>query len=687
MRKFAIALAGLASVACLAMAATPAATSGHAAIGAWGFDLGGMDTSVKPGDDFFDYANGAWFKRAEIPADRTSIGSFQTLQILSEQRMKDLIADLHKKDPASLTPEEHQILDLYDGFTDTAAIEARGLDPVKPALARIAALKSLDDVAALMGDQSFAAQAEGAAIAADRINADPKNSNIYVVTVTQAGLGMPNRDYYLKTDDAGINATRDAYKKYLATMLGLSGATKDVEARAAAVYALEESIAQSHWASAARRDADKTYNPMTVGDLAKMAPGFGWADFFKAQGIGANRKLVVRENTAMPGLAATFAKTPLDVWKDYLAIHTLHAEADYLPKAIDDADFAFYGKVIGGQDTQLPRDTRAVHLIDAVLPHPFGKLYAAKYFPPETKAKAEKLVANIVAAYDADIRKISWMSDVTKQKALDKLHAFTPHVGYTDKWRDFSGLVIKRDDLVGDIARSNAFEWQYRVARLDQPVDRNEWFMTPSTVNAYYTQSFNSIFFPAAILQPPFFDPNADDAVNYGGIGVVIGHEIGHGFDDQGSKYTGGGILESWWTDTDRKAFEERVSMLGSQYDAYEGIPGLHVNGKLTMGENIGDLSGVAISLQAYHASLGGKKAPVLDGFTGDQRFFLAFAQVWRGKYRDGAMRAQVLTNPHSPPHWRTVGPVRNVDGWYAAFGVKPGDKYYLPPDQRVHLW
>jgi putative endopeptidase len=686
MRKIAIALASAACAAAIALANTPVPAS-HAAIGAWGFDLTGMDTSVKPGDDFFEYANGAWFKRTEIPADRTSTGSFQDLRILSEQRMKDLIADLHAKAPGTLTPEEHQILDLYDGFTDTAGIEARGLGPIAPALKRIAALRSLRQVAALMGDQAFPSQADGDAIAADRINADPKNSNVYVVTVTQAGLGMPNRDYYLKTDDAGINATRIAYRQYLATMLGLSGATRNIAARAAAVYNLEEKMAESHWASAARRDADKTYNPMAVGDLVKFAPGFDWVAFFRAQGIAPNRKLVVRENTAFPGLAATFAKTPLAVWKDYLTIHALHAEADYLPKAIDDADFAFYGKTIGGQDTQLPRETRAVNLIDVVLPHPFGKLYAAKYFPPETKAKAEKLVANIVAAYDADIRKIGWMSEVTKQKALDKLHAFTPHVGYPDQWRDFSGLAITRNDLVGDIARSNAFEWHYRLARIDQPVKRDEWNMTPPTVNAYYTQSFNAIFFPAAILQPPFFDPNADDAVNYGGIGVVIGHEIGHGFDDQGSKYTGGGILESWWTDDDRKAFEARVSMLGAQYDSYEGLPGLHVQGKLTMGENIGDLSGVAISLQAYHASLNGQPAPVLDGFTGDQRFFLGFAQVWRGKYRDGAMRLQVLSNPHSPPHWRTVGPVRNVDGWYDAFGVKPGDKYYLPPDQRVHLW
>ncbi|MEI9989363.1 MAG: M13 family metallopeptidase [Rhizomicrobium sp.] len=680
MKKFAFALAGLAGFACIAVAATAPE------FGAWGVDLTGMDKTVKPGDDFFEYANGNWFKRTEIPADRTSTGSFQNLQILSETRMKELIAGLEARGYATLSPEEKQIRDLYDAFIDTADIETRGLAPAKPDLARIAALQSPEDVAKLMGDPAFPSSSDGYSIVADGIAPDAKNSNVYVVTVGQSGLGMPNRDYYLK-DDTALAATRDAYKKYLATMLSLAGETKAVEARAAAVYALENDIATAQWPAADRRNAEKVYNPMTVADLATFAPGFDWTDFFKAQGIAPTRKVIVRENTAFPALAQTFAKTSVAAWRDYLTIHYLHAMAPFLPKAVDDADFDFYGKVLGGQTQQLPRETRAVHLIDQTLPHPFGKLYVAKYFPPATKAKAEALVANLLKAYDADIRQIAWMTDVTKKKALDKLHAFTPHIGYPDTWRDFSGLVIKKDDLAGDITRANAFEWQYRLARIDQPVNRNEWNMTPPTINAYYTQLFNSIFFPAAILQPPFFDPNADDAVNYGGIGAVIGHEISHGFDDQGSKYTGGGILESWWTDDDRKAFEARVSMLGSQFDSYEGLPGLHINGKLTMGENIGDLSGISIALQAYHASLGGKKAPVLDGYTGDQRFFLAFAQIWRGKYRDGAMRAQILSNPHSPPHFRVIGPLRNVDAWYAAFGVKPGDKMYLAPDQRVKLW
>jgi putative endopeptidase len=360
---------------------------------------------------------------------------------------------------------------------------------------------------------------------------------------------------------------------------------------------------------------------------------------------------------------------------------------EYLPKRFQDADFAFFGKVLGGQQAELPREVQAVTLLDQRLGHPLGKLYVAKYFPAEAKAKAETLISNLLKAYDADIRQIPWMTEATRQKALDKLHAFVPHVGYPDTWHDYSALVITREDLVGDISRSNVFDARYRLDRIDQPVDRNEWNMTPPTVNAYYTPVFNSIFFPAAILQPPFFDPLADDAVNYGGIGAVIGHEISHGFDDQGSKYNGQGLLQSWWTDADRAAFEQRVTALGAQYDAYEGLPGLHVNGKLTMGENIGDLSGLTIALKAYQISLGGKPAPVLDGYTGIQRLFLSFGQIWRSKYRDGAMRQQVLANPHSPPQFRAIGPTRNIDEWYTAFDVKPGDKEYLPPDKRVHLW
>jgi putative endopeptidase len=386
-------------------------------------------------------------------------------------------------------------------------------------------------------------------------------------------------------------------------------------------------------------------------------------------------------------MAEVFAATPVPVLRDYLTIHYLDNMAPYLPKAFDDATFDFTGKTLNGQAQQLPREIRGVRLLDQRLGHPLGKLYVAKYFPPEWKGKVEELVGNILKAYDADIRTLGWMTEATRQKALDKLHAFVPHVGYPEKWRDFSHLRISRDDLLGDIERSDLFEWHYRLDRIDQSVDRNEWNMTPPTINAYYTPTFNSIFFPAAILQPPFFDPNADDAVNYGGIGAVIGHEISHGFDDQGSKYDGSGALRSWWTDEDRKNFEERTAALDKQYSSYEALPGFFVNGKLTMGENIGDNSGIAIAYKAYHIALGGKDAPVLDGYTGDQRFFLSYGQIWRETQREGALRAQVLSNPHSPPQFRADGTTRNQDAWYAAFDVKPGDKYYLAPDQRVHMW
>ncbi|HEX3653255.1 MAG TPA: M13 family metallopeptidase [Rhizomicrobium sp.] len=662
------------------------AQSGKPAFGTWGIDLSAMDRSIKPGDDFFLYSNGNWLKTAVIPPDRSSTGSFQDLQILSENRMKEIVTGLEQRNYAGLSPEERKIRDLYDAYMDQAQINKRGLAPVKKNLDYFAAIETYDSVARAMGDQRRGTDS----LFGNGVIANPKNSNAYIMTITQNGLGMPTRDYYIR-DDKDLAAAREAYRRHLATMLTLIGA-ENSQARAEAVYQLEYKVAEAHWPQAERRDADKTYNPMSESQLAKFAPDFPWRTFFSAEALAPNgpqgeRTVVVRENTAFPQMAKVFRSTPVPVWRDWLMLHYLHNMAAYLPQNLDDEDFNFYGKVLAGEAQQLPRETRAVHLIDQRLGHPLGKLYVAKYFPPASKAKAEELVDNLLKAYDADIRTITWMTEVTKQKALEKLHAFTPHIGYPDKWRDYSGLRIERSDLIGDIERSDVFEWHYRLDRIDQPVDRNEWNMTPSTINAYYTSLFNSIFFPAAILQPPFFDPNADVAVNYGGIGAVIGHEISHGFDDQGSKYTGGGILQSWWTEADRKAFEQRTAALGAQFDSYEPLPGLHVNGKLTMGENIGDLSGITIALKAYRISLGGKPAPVLDGFTGAERFFLSYGQIWRSKYREAAIRQQVLSNPHSPAPFRVIGATRNVDDWYTAFDVKPGDKYYLPPDQRVRLW
>jgi len=523
-----------------------------------------------------------------------------------------------------------------------------------------------------------------------RIGIDDKHPDSYSIDLSQSGLGLPNRDYYLR-DDKAIVETRAAYRKYLAAMLTLAGVS-DAAGRADRIYALEAAMAKAEWANADRRDAIKTYNPMPFSGLEQLAPGFPWTAYFAAAGIpltapGGERQVVVAEKSAFPELARIFADAPVEVWRDYLTARYLHSFAAYLPKAFDDTDFAFYGTALYGNPRQLDRAKRAVHLLDGELGEALGKLYVAKYFPPEAKAQADRLVRNLLRAYDADIRVLPWMTPATREKALDKLHKFTPHIGYPEKWRDYSALAIRRDDLIGDIQAGSMFEWNRQLQRLDRAVDKAEWGMTPPTVNAYYTASMNAIFFPAAILQAPFFDPHADDAVNYGGIGAVIGHEISHGFDDQGSKYDGSGALENWWTDEDRKGFDAATRRLGAQYDAFEPQPGLHVNGAYTMGENIADLAGLTIAYKAYHLSLEGKAAGALDGFTDDQRFYLSYAQIWRTKMRDGALRAQILSDPHSPPEFRVVGVTRNADPWYQAFQVKPGDKYYLPPDQRVRLW
>ncbi len=509
-------------------------------------------------------------------------------------------------------------------------------------------------------------------------------------TITQSGLGLPDRDYYLKTDKDIVD-TQEAYKKYIAQMLAFAG-VKD-EARSAAVYQLEHDIAVASWAAEDRRDAEKTYNPMKISELKTLAPQFPWDSYFAAGGLSPNsshgeRMVVIAEKSAFPKLAAIFAQTPVSVWRDYLTVKYMHAFAAVLPKVIDGADFDFYGKVIEGKTAQLDRETRGVELLDSSMGEALGKLYVGRYFPPEAKAKAEELVHNLLKAYAADIQTLSWMTPATRAKALEKLNHYLLKVGYPDHWRDYSALSIARGNLVQDAKNATQFEWNRELHRIDDPVDKTEWGMTPPTNNAYYDPTLNEIVFPAGILQPPFFDPNADDAVNYGEIGATIGHEISHGFDDQGSKYDAFGSLHDWWTPEDRKNFDARTDALAKQYDSYEALPGLHINGKLTLGENIADLAGLVIAYKAYHIALGGKPAPVLDGYTGDQRFYIAYSQSWRQKDRESSERAQLLSNPHSPENYRVNGVVRNDDGWYAAFpDIKAGDKYYLPPDQRVHLW
>jgi putative endopeptidase len=652
--------------------------------GPWGIDLTGMDPTVKPGDDFYAYVDGTWDKQAVIPPDRSNIGSFQELQILSEQRMRQIVDELEAKPVDQLSAEERKLRDFYDAYMDVQQIEHRGMEPIRKDLWRIAHLNKSADVARMMGSPALAA----GSIFGLSIGIDDKNSSAYSVNLAAVGLGLPSRDYYL-LDEKGIAAAREAYKSYIATMLSLLGATGTPE-RAARVLALETEMAKAQWPTEDRRNRDKMYNPMTYAEVKALAPEFAWDAFFADTGIplkdGA-RQVIVGEKSAFPALAKLFAATPVAVWRDYLTVHYLHSYADYLPKRFDDADFAFYGTVLGGRTEQFERETRGVRLLDREMGEALGKIYAARYFPPQSKAKVQLLVSNLLKAYQQDIQSLTWMSEATKAKALEKVRLFTPKIGYPDKWRDYSALVVKRDDLLGNVQRSAVFEWNRDVSRLDQPVDKAEWGMTPPTVNASYNRYFNAITFPAAILQPPFFDPDADDAVNYGGIGVVIGHEISHGFDDQGSKYDGLGNKQNWWTPEDRANFDTRKKMLSDQYDTYEPLPGLHVRGAATLGENIADLAGLSIALKAYRISLEGKPAPVLGGFTGDQRLFMSLAQVWRVKFQEGDLRNRILSDVHSPGPFRVRGMTRNVDAWYGAFDVKPGDKYYLPPNQRVRLW
>jgi len=501
---------------------------------------------------------------------------------------------------------------------------------------------------------------------------------------------MPDRDYYL-LQDKDSEAARKAYQRYISDMLGFAGVHDP--ARATAVYALEEQIAHVHWPAAERREADKTYNPMSISELERFAPQFPWSAYLTAAGITARsargeRVVIVREKSAFPGLATLFAATPVPVWRDYLTVRYLHARANYLPRRVDERDFAFYGVVLGGQKQQLPRDLRGISLVDGLMGEALGKLYVAQYFPPEAKAKIRQLVDNLLKAYAADISTLSWMSPATRDKALDKIRHFTVKVGYPDKWRDYSALTIQPGELVHDVVDAEVFEWNRELRRIDAPVDRSEWGMSPPTINAYYNPTMNEIVFPAGILQPPYFDPAADDAVNYGSIGAAIGHEISHGFDDQGSKYDASGRLNNWWTPEDRKNFDGRTAALAKQFDSYQPLPGLHINGRLTLGENIADFAGLIMAHKAYRLSLGSSSAPVLNGFSGDQRFYIAYGQSWREVWTDGMTRQVVLSNPHSPSAYRVNGAVRNDDGWYQAFPqIKPGDAYYLPADQRVRLW
>ena len=512
---------------------------------------------------------------------------------------------------------------------------------------------------------------------------DAKDPSKYAVYLGQSGLGLPDRDYYLNEAYAD---KKTAYQAYVAQMLTLAG-WADADQAAADIVALETRIATVHWTRVESRDDDKTYNPMTRAELNAAAPGFDWNAYFNGAELGGVERVVVAQNTAFPKMAAIFAETPVATLQAWQAFQTVDQSAPLLSKRFSDAAWTFRAKVMSGAMEQRTRDKRAVSFAEGNLGEALGRAYVARWFPAENKAKMEELVANLRRALSQRIDALDWMTPETKVRAQEKLAKFRVKIGYPNKWRDYSGLEVRVDDLFGNNLRALAFEWAFQVNRLNGPVDKDEWGMTPQTVNAYYNPTGNEIVFPAAILQPPFFDPQGDPAVNYGGIGGVIGHEIGHGFDDQGRKSDGDGVLREWWTPADEEAFEAKTVALGAQYDAYEPLPGYHVQGGLTMGENIGDASGIAVGLEAYHLSLNGQPAPVIDGTTGDQRFFYGWSQVWQSKMREEAQKQQVATDPHSPAEFRVIGPLRNSDAWYEAFNVQPGSKYYLAPADRVRIW
>ena len=672
-------------LAAAALGALALAASVHAAepamapeptFGAWGFDATGEDAKARPADDFFVFANGGWIARTPIPADKTSYGAFDMLEDLSETRVHAILEEAAAKGGPATTPEG-KVGAAYRAYMDEALIERKGAAPLASTLEAIRAVHDRTELATLMGRPGFSAVFDL------EIDPDFKDPTVYQVYLSQGGLGLPDRDYYLTPQFA---EKKKAYQAYVGKLLGLMG-WPEPEARAAEIVAFETKVAEVSWTRAEQRDPVKVYNPTTLTALAAAAPGFAWSRMLASADLGARSNLVSVTNTALPKIAALYAETPLDTLKAWEAFHTVDDLTGVLPKAFVDAHFDFHGKTLTGQLEIQPRWKRGVHAVDGELGEVVGEVYVAKYFPPESKAKMEALIADLKAAFAKHIQALDWMGAATKQQALAKLANFDVQIGYPKKWRDYSKLEISADDAFGNRWRATAFDWAYRVGRLNSPVDKDEWGMTPQTVNAYNNPFFNEVVFPAAILQPPFFNPKADPAINYGAIGGVIGHEMTHGFDDQGRKFDAHGQLRDWWTAEDAARFDAKAKVLGAQYSAMEPLPGAHIKGDLTMGENIADLGGLTLGLEAYHASLGGQPAPVIAGLTGDQRVFLGWAQVWREKNREDALRQQIASNEHSPPEARVNGVVHNIDAWYAAFGVKPTDKLYLPPDQRVHIW
>jgi putative endopeptidase len=661
-----------------ALASTAAGTA--AGEPAAGLDRDGMDPSIRPQDDLFGAMNGRWVRETSIPPDKAEYGVIIRLRDQSDQRIRVLIEEVAAGTPAADSVGA-KVAALYRAFMDTDAIDRLGTHPVDPWLGQIDELPDRDALAQWMGR----AQGMFRAPFGLRMGPDYKHPDRYALTIWQSGLGLPNRDYYLK-DDPRFASVRDAYDAYLQTLLRAIG-DPDPAAGAREVFAFEKRLAQAQWEPAANRDADKTYNPVEGPRLAERAPGFAWDGFLQGASIRTPPTVIVGQPDYAAAAAQALADTPLPALKRYLKVCVLDAEADVLPNAFRDARFEFRGRALRGLRQNLPRWQRGVAEVDAAMGEAVGQLYVARWFPAGDKARALALVDNLMAAYRESIGALSWMTEATRQRAREKLARYGLKIGYPDRWRDYSKLQIRDGDAFGNDLRAGRFEHEREAARIGGPVDRDEWSMTPQTVNAYYDRTRNEIVFPAAILQSPFFDPGVDDAANYGAIGAVIGHEISHGFDDQGSKFDGDGALRSWWTEQDRAAFDALTAKLVLQYERYEPIEGHHVNGRLTLGENIADLSGLQIAFKAYRRSLGGKPSPLIDGLTGEQRFFLSWAQAWRGKVREPRQLELLTIDPHSPRRFRANGAAVNCDAYHAAFATKPGDAMYVPPEDRLQIW
>ncbi|HYK25994.1 MAG TPA: M13 family metallopeptidase [Steroidobacteraceae bacterium] len=651
-----------------------------------GIDVAGMDHSVRPQDDFYAHVNGGWLAHATIPPDKPEYSMLSALSDRTLEQLHGIVDQAARSTSAAPGSEMRKVGDLYASFMNERAIEAAGLKPLQAELARIDALKSKAELPELIAHLSRIDVETPYDIG---VGPDARDSTKYAVGIDQSGLGLPDRDYYLRDDDARLKAARAKYEAHIARMLELAGSSGPQAAREAAdILALETAIARAQWTKVELRDPVKTYNKVPFTKLPGVMPGWGWSGYLEAAGVAHTVDyVIVGEPSYFEALDGIVRDTPLPVWKSYFRWHLLSTFAPLLPRAFVDESFAFRGGVLRGTPQNQPRWKRGVHLVDGAIGEGLGKLYVAKYFPPQSKVRMQVLVGNLLAAYRHEIDELDWMGPQTKKEAQAKLARMQTKIGYPNKWRDYSTLSIDREDLIGNVMRASEFEYHRQISKLGKPIDRDEWEMTPQTINAYYRPDLNEIVFPAAILQPPLFNPQADDAANYGAIGAIIGHEMSHGFDDQGSQFDSTGNLRDWWTKADHERFAAKTAALVAQYDAAEPLKGYHVNGKLTLGENIADNSGLAISYKAYRIALNGAPAPVIAGFTGDQRFYVAFSQAWRGKVRDEMLVLLLKADPHSPTNVRGLLPLKNQPAFYNAFDVKAGDGMYLPPEKRVIIW